>query len=110
PTARLVVKDYYGLPEYRSAVEKLVAELGLAERVRFFDRVPYDAMVKFYNAADAVVSLATTDSAPMSVLEALACGAVVVATDLPSIRDWIEDGVNGYLAPPQDADAVAAQI
>jgi glycosyltransferase involved in cell wall biosynthesis len=110
PAARLILKDYYGWPDYRRSVEKLVEELGLSDRVTFIEHLPYEDMVKLYNAADVVVSLANTDSAPMSVLEAMVSGAAVVATDLPSVRDWIDEGANGYLAPARDGDAVAAQI
>lgn len=47
---------------------------------------------------------------PLSVLEAMACGASVVVSDLPSLQEWITDGENGLLVPAQDAEALAEAI
>ena len=44
---------------------------------------------------------------PHSVLEAMAVGRAVITTDVPGCRDTVEDGINGYLVPAQDADALA---
>lgn len=44
------------------------------------------------------------------VLEAMACGCVVVATDCGGPRDIIEDGVNGFLVPVGDVDAIISRI
>src|SRR4051812_25913576 len=68
------------------------------------------AMVDLYGSADVVLSLASTDSAPVSVLEAMACGAVVVASDLPSLREWIDHGENGFLVEPTAVDEVASSV
>ena len=43
-------------------------------------------------------------------LEAGACGLPTLAADLEGIRDVIDDGVNGWFAPTEDADAFAARI
>jgi glycosyltransferase involved in cell wall biosynthesis len=44
------------------------------------------------------------------ILEAMACGCVVVATDCGGPRDIIEDGVNGFLVPVGDADAIVNRV
>jgi glycosyltransferase involved in cell wall biosynthesis len=48
---------------------------------------------------------------PRALLEAAACGRPLVATDVPGNRDFVRDGVEGYLVPPDDpamlADALA---
>lgn len=46
----------------------------------------------------------------MPVLEAMACGCVVVATDCGGPRDIIEDGVNGFLVPIGDVDAIVGRV
>lgn len=44
---------------------------------------------------------------PRSTQEALACGRAVVTTDVPGCRDTVLDGINGFLVPARDADALA---
>jgi glycosyltransferase involved in cell wall biosynthesis len=53
------------------------------------------------------VSITDHDGTPNSLLEAMAVGAVPVCGDLPSIREWIESGKNGFLAAFDDPRAVA---
>jgi glycosyltransferase involved in cell wall biosynthesis len=97
PDARLLLKSPHAGP----------APAG--ERVTILGNVPPDQMPEVYRAADAVVSLASSDSSPRSVWEALACGRPVVVSDLPWAREELEDGRNALLTP-LDPDAVAAAL
>lgn len=55
--------------------------------------------------------LPTTDSCGQQTLAAAQrVGTVVVASDVPAIRDYIEDGRSGFLAPPGDPERLAASI
>ena len=47
---------------------------------------------------------------PHSVLEAMAMGRAVITTDVPGCRDTVENGINGYLVPAHDADALASAM
>lgn len=47
---------------------------------------------------------------PTVLIEAAACGRPLVATDVPGCRDVVMDGVNGYLVPVNDVDALAAAM
>ncbi len=40
----------------------------------------------------------------------MACGLFPVVTDIPANREWIRDGYNGYLVPPDDELALAQRI
>jgi glycosyltransferase involved in cell wall biosynthesis len=57
--------------------------------------------------AEVSVSITDQDGTPNSLLEAMAAGAIPVCSDLPSIREWIEPGRNGFLAAFGDPRAVA---
>jgi glycosyltransferase involved in cell wall biosynthesis len=107
---RLVLKDYMPDPAYRRAILAQIDAAGLRDRVTVAGFVAYGAMADFYGAADVVVSLATTDSSPLSVLEAMACGALVVASDIPGLHEWVVEGDNGFLADPRDVADVADKI
>lgn len=47
------------------------------------------------------------EALPVSLLEAMACGRPAVATDVGSVREAIEDAVNGFVVPPRDPEAMA---
>lgn len=79
--------------------------------VRF---VPYlrdpAAVASYYQAADVYVHAARADTFPVAVLEALACGTPVVATDVGGIPEQVDDGRSGFLVPVGETSALAARI
>jgi glycosyltransferase involved in cell wall biosynthesis len=102
PDAQLVVK-HMGIDD---------AELGVLphrDRVHLVGHVPYRRMVDYYRAADVCVSMASSDSSPRSVWEAMACGCPVVVSDLPWVHELIEPGADA-LVVPIEAGAVAQAI
>lgn len=60
-----------------------------------------------FRAADIFVLPTRSDSFPMAVLEAMACGLAVVASHVGAIPWMLEDGACGLLVPPGDVDALA---
>lgn len=60
--------------------------------------------------SDVVVSVSSTDGTPMSVLEAMACGCNIVASNIPSLQEWIKDGWNGYLVNVEDPEEISRKI
>jgi glycosyltransferase involved in cell wall biosynthesis len=110
PDAVLVFKDYHGDRGYREKVLALVRELGLDASVRVVETVPYEQMPDLYRLADVSVSVPHSDATPMSLLEAMACGSLPICSDLPSVREWIVDGANGYLVPVDDAAVLATRL
>ncbi|HEX8525607.1 glycosyltransferase family 4 protein [Allosphingosinicella sp.] len=50
------------------------------------------------------------EGTPRSVLEAMAMGRPIVTTDAPGCRQTVEEGSNGFLVPPRDAEALAAAM
>jgi glycosyltransferase involved in cell wall biosynthesis len=66
-------------------------------------------MPDYYRVADACVSIASSDSAPRSVFEAMACGAPCVISDLPWVHEQIGDEREALIVPIE-AEAVAAAL
>jgi glycosyltransferase involved in cell wall biosynthesis len=94
----------------------LSAELGIADRVEFLGWVSNDRLGAFYSAATVVCVPSVRDAAgetegtPVVLMEALATGALVVASASSGIRDVIRDGENGWLVPPGEVPPLAAAL
>lgn len=111
PDAVLVLKQYIAKdPQYVRDLQGRIDALGLRESVRMVGMLPYARMAGIYRLAPVTVSVPFSDGTSMSVLEAMACASVPIVSDLPSLREWIRDGWNGYLVPPRDAEAIAARL
>ena len=63
-----------------------------------------------FRAADVYLSCAHSDGTSISMVEALASGLPVVVTDLPSNREWIAPGSNGWLGRLGDAASFAGTV
>lgn len=65
--------------------------------------------VRPYLAAASIFVLPSwyREGLPRTILEAMATGRAVITTDMPGCREPIEPGVNGYIVPPRDAEALA---
>ena len=103
PDVVYLLRMYNEDPKYQQEVEKLIVDLDLQQTIQWIGKIePWERIVDTYNLADLVVSVPSSDSTAVSLLEAMACGLPVIATDLPSTREWILDSENGYLVPVRD--------
>jgi glycosyltransferase involved in cell wall biosynthesis len=93
PGLRLVVT---GDGPERGALEALAQERGLGERVRFIGRVETDLLYRWYATADVFCSMSSNEAMPVAILELLAAGARVVASDIPAHED-IRDRTAGAI-------------
>lgn len=96
-----------GEGELRRPLEELVSRWNLGSRVSFIGKVDHTKMPDYLRRAAIYVSMARSDGASLSLMEAMACGAFPIASDIPANREWIEDGVNGFLVPLADANGLA---
>lgn len=88
-------------------LEKLRA--AAPERVIFTGRVSEEEKVTYYNLADVFVYPSKLEGFGLAILEAMACGIVVVTSDLPVFRELIINGQNGFLCKT-DSSLWAASI
>ncbi|MCS6889761.1 glycosyltransferase [Chloroflexus sp.] len=91
-------------------LDALRRELGLAAQVQFAGAQPQERLPLYYVAADVVAAPSHYESFGLAALEALACGAAVVASNVGGLALTIEDRRSGLLVPPDDDAALAAQI
>ena len=71
---------------------------------------PYEEMPALLNAADQVVMTSESEGMSRASIEAMACGALLVASDIPPAQELVTDGKNGLLFPMGDSGALAEQI
>lgn len=108
PRARLViVGKRNGMAE---RIEALAAELGVRDGVTMVDHVPYAEVPRYYAMADVYCLPSAYEGFPFTVLEAMASGTPVVASDIAGIDEQIRDGENGLLHPVGDVNLIARQI
>lgn len=109
--ARFVIRTYSVDAGLLAAFQEIVAQGGAAGAVEYVGDLPDDhAIADLYRRAAVVVSVPSSDGTPQSVLEAMACGAAPVVSDLPSLRGWVRHEHEGLVVPVGDADELAAAI
>ena len=89
---------------------RLAARPGLADHVHLVGDVPPSRMEAFFSAADLFVLGSHREGSGYALIEALACAAIPVVTDIPSFRVLTDGGTLGPLWPPGDAPALAAAL
>lgn len=84
--------------------------LGIEDRVRFIGSVPEEDLIPLLHRADCYVTAARVDGTSVTLLQAMACGAPVVASGSSGNLGWIEDGVTGSTYRTGDVPALAEAI
>lgn len=97
--------EFVGSGPDEERLRGLVRGLGLAQQVSFAGWVAREDMAPRYREADLFAFPSYEEGMPNVVLEAMACGLPVVASDIPGVRGLVRDGENGLLVPPADAGA-----
>jgi len=107
PEAKLLIAGQ-GPDEDR--LRKLVESLGLAPRVKFLGLVPHDRLYETYNTADVLVLASAREGWPNVLLEAMACGTPVAASQIPGIPEIVAGPAAGRLIPAREPEAVAKAV
>jgi glycosyltransferase involved in cell wall biosynthesis len=92
----------------RAELHNQVHELGLAERFHFLG--PRADIPQVLACFDLFVSSSIAEGLPTVLLESMAAGIPIVATDILGTRELINDQINGCLAPPRNPHALAQMI
>lgn len=92
----------------KSALRQLARRLGVAARVRFLGAVRHVDLCSYYNASDVLILASSREGMPNVVLEALACGTPVIATDVGGIRELVTSPEAGELLRERTANELVA--
>jgi glycosyltransferase involved in cell wall biosynthesis len=119
---------YKGFPTLLEAVSRLDREVNVValgegnpegfdldrvERLEVVGFVERGALPPYYRAADLFVMPSVDEAGPNTILEALACGTPVVATDAPGVNEFPPEGTATYFSPREPeplADALEATL
>ena len=97
-----------GQPIRLEEYKRMVSERGIADNVEFLGyRRDINNLV---GLSDLSVASSFQEGLPINIIEAMAMGNAIVATDVRGNNDAVEDGVNGYLVPVGDSDLMAEKI
>ncbi len=116
----LVIKALVDLPsttlmivghgQERSSLEGLARSLGVADRVRFVESLPQEKLREIYSAADALILASESEGWPNVLLESLACGTPVIATDIPGAREIVRVPEVGYLLQERSSESICQAV
>jgi glycosyltransferase involved in cell wall biosynthesis len=80
------------------------------DRVQFGGQISQTDLPRWYRMANLYISPSHVDGSSVSLMEALACGLPVLVSDIPANKEWVSEGVNGWLFPDGDVNSLAEKI
>ncbi len=106
PEARLLVVGPYSVEE-RRPYEQALSSMGLGD-VHFIGYVPDEELARYYQSSQVLCAPSTGfESFGMVLLEAMAAGTPIVASDIEGYRNVVTHHAEGLLVPPKDTTALA---
>ncbi len=94
----------------KARLQRLTAELGLGEQVRFLGPMPQLQLPVYYAAAEACLIPSYSESFGLVALEAQACGTAVVASNVAGLASVVRDGTTGFLVDGPDPGLYADRM
>lgn len=102
--------DVVGGGDQEEPLKALAAELGVGDRVHVLGKISDKALMEAYQRSTFFCMPSTAELQSIATLEALAFGKPVVLADAVALPHLVRDGVNGYLFPPRDIDALSERF
>lgn len=114
PHAVFIMKDTFRntqeREDYVNGLKQKAEELGVAHAVRWVEEVPLEELPLYYNLANVVVSVPSTDGMPVTLFEAMACHKPVIVGDLSSYNEVIIHGQTGLRVPIRNPQVLGRAI
>jgi teichuronic acid biosynthesis glycosyltransferase TuaC len=116
----LIIRALAGLPSTtllvvgrgpeRTALETLAQSVGVADRVRFLEPLPQERLRDIYSAADTLILASESEGWPNVLLESMACGTPVIATDIPGAREIVRTPEVGQLFRERTPESITQSV
>jgi L-malate glycosyltransferase len=91
-------------------IRQIMTNGDVLDRVHFGGHVGQKDLPRWYHMADLYISPSHVDGSSVTLMEALASGLPCLVSDIPGNREWIQDGVNGWLFRDGDVNDLAEKI
>jgi glycosyltransferase involved in cell wall biosynthesis len=89
---------------------ELARQLGITDKVKFLGYIRHDDVAEYYNIADVYVLTSMWEEWSNTIMEAMACGIPVIATNVGANPYLVKDGQTGFLFPVKNSQALAQKI
>jgi len=99
---------YSATEDVRQHAENLAQDIGI--KLSVLPQSHSHEIVKLMGRARIAIGIGLADGTPVAMLEAMIMGAFPVQSDTVSTAEWIRDGENGLLVPPEQPEAIARAI
>lgn len=94
----------------RAALEDTARKLGVADRVSFLGNLSEQDVAQELSSSDLFVLPSLAEGVPVSIMEAMAIGVPVIATNIAGTSELVESGKTGFLVRPTDFQAIADAV
>lgn len=91
-------------------IRQILMNGGVLERVHFGGQIGQRDLPRWYHMSDLYISPSHVDGSSVTLMEALASGLPCLVSDISGNKEWIEEGVNGWLFRDGDVDDLAVKI
>ena len=111
PNVQFIIRTYGYDPHLLTQFKAIIQKHHAAEAVQYLgDLSTEEDIANLYRAADVAISIPSSDGTPSSVLEALACGAVPILSDLPTLHKWVQHEQEGLFVPAKNTEYLSEVI
>ncbi len=94
----------------RPFYEALVTEASSLPNVELMDALGHEEALRASAAIDVLVCASRDETMPIAILEAMSLGKAIVTTTVGGVSEWLRDGSNALLVPPEESAALAAAL
>jgi len=99
-----------GSGQLQGEIEVYLGNQGLNRKVKLLGWIPHDELPNYLNDLKLLVLPSYTEGLPNIILEAMACGTIVLATAVGAIPDVIKDGETGFVMEDNSPECIASNI
>jgi L-malate glycosyltransferase len=94
----------------KESLESLAEKMEISDKINFLGRIEYKKIASYYQEASVFVLPSLNEGMSNAMLEALASGLPILATDTGGTKELVKDGENGFIIKTKDSDDIADKI